>query len=193
MNVNEQEAKLRDEIIADAKNKADRIIARAKVDADDVIAKAHDEAVRKHQEHLAEAQTLAEDKTKSMLGDIDMEISRRWLRRQEQCIDELLQAALADCLNASGEARLQSLQALAAEAIEAIGEEVACEVRFKPSDVALVKELFEGKAQYSLCPDNSVEGGLVLIASDGTKTFDNTYRKRLERMRDDLRCLVVED
>ena len=204
MNDNQQESRLRDEILADAHAKAENIIAQAQKDADDIVAKANEASEARRTQRLDEARALAGLRTKTILGDIDMELSRRWLKRQEECIEALLQEALSACLSTTGERRVTSFRALAAEALTAIGSGVSCEVRVNPSDMSFVtsqwlrdiaSEIFgsEDSAEYTVKSDERVNGGLAFAAVDGSCMFENTYAKRLSRMKEQLRVTAAAD
>ena len=58
---------------------------------------------------------------------------------------------------------------------------------------AQAKEVFgaEASATYAVEQDDSLPGGIVFVSEDGRKTFDNTYMRRLERMRSELRLIIV--
>lgn len=198
--MNEQELKLQQEIISEAKTKAERIVARARNDADAVIAASREAAEKKHQERLAEARETAAKDARTLLSGIDMEIARRWLLRQEQCIDDVLRQALQDAEATTGDARRQALEGLAREAFAALGDG-PCTVRVGQADQAIVtaewcalqaRAVFpESTAAFTVQVDDALAGGLVITTVDGRKSFDNTFARRLARMHDELRLLLV--
>lgn len=199
--MNEQVIKLREEIIEDAKAKAERIVARAKNDADAVISKARAASKARHEERMDEAKAIADKQYKAIVSSIDMEVTRRWLLCQEACIDKVLKEALDTAEAVSGEARVASLTSLAREAMAAIGN-VGCTVRVSEKDAGLVtsawlsqqaQALFgaDATADFQVTIDNTLDGGLVFTSNDGKKSFDNSYACRLARMHDELRLLLV--
>ena len=108
---------------------------------------------------------------------------------------------MVDAEAAEGDRREASLQALAREAMAAIGNE-SCRVRVGKAASSVVtadwlaaqaKEVFgaEASATYAVEQDDSLPGGIVFVSEDGRKTFDNTYLRRLERMRSELRLIIV--
>ena len=199
--MNQQEDKLQGEILEDAKTKAERLIARAKNDADAVILNAQKEAEEKHRQRIQDAQQEAQSQTKTILAGIQMEISRRWLAKREQCIDNVLGKALEDACRATPDQRRQALMALAREAIRAIGNQ-PCKVTVSQQDqdiatpqwlADLAGETLGGQEppQYTVTADQTMDGGIRLQTVDGRRTFDNSFQLRLSRMKDQLRLLLV--
>ena len=195
-----QEDKLKQELLADADAQAAEIIARAQEEADKMIAQARQNAAEKREARLAAAAEEAEKQCRSIFADIDLETSRRWLRKQESCIDELLQTALAKADKAEGFDRAASLASLAKEALAAIGDR-DCAVSFNPADEAIVtrdwlqklsREIYPGSTSvYVLKADPSIDGGIVLETKDGARQVDNSYQTRLQRMKDSLRLVAI--
>ena len=195
-----QEDKLKQELLADANAQAAEIIARAQEEADKMIAQARQNAAEKREARLAVATEEAERQCRSIFADIDLETSRRWLRKQESCIDELLQTALAKADKAEGFDRAASLASLAKEALAAIGDR-DCAVSFNPADEEIVtrdwlqklsREIFPGSTSvYVLKADPSIDGGIVLETKDGARQVDNSYKTRLQRMKDSLRLVAI--
>ena len=195
-----QEDKLKQELLADADAQAAEIMARAQEEADKLIQQARQNAAEKREARLAAAMEEAEKQCRSITADIELETNRRWLRKQEACIDELLQAALAKADKAEGFDRAASLASLAKEALAAIGDR-DCAVFFNPADEAIVtrdwlqklsREVYPGSnSVYVLKADPSIDGGIVLETKDGARRVDNSYRTRLKRMKDSLRLVAI--
>jgi len=198
--MNEQETKLQDEIFAEARAKAERVVARAKNDADGILASGRRAAQERHEARLKEVGDLADSQCKSMLIGIDMEINRRWLKRQEACIDALLAEALADAEALQGAEREAMMGQLTREAFQAMGN-VPCQAVVSAQDRGLVtaqwiqeqlRGIFpDGVAAIDVVADDTVKGGIVLKASDGSRTFDNSLKTRLVRLHDELRLLTL--
>lgn len=202
MTDNHQEEKLRQEILGDAKTKADRAVARAKNEAAKNIAKAKDDAARKRQNRLEEAGRDIEAKCRAILVDVDRESRRHWLLKREECIEAMFQDALEDAANATGEDHERSMAQLAEEAIHAIGA-AAMTVTFPTADATLVTQDWlaavatkalgsaEGTS-FTLNPRQDALPGIIFATDDGQRTFDNTYASRLAKMKDDLRILAID-
>ena len=195
-----QEDKLKQELLADANAQAAEIMARAQEEADRMIEQARRHAAERREARLAAAMEEAEKRCRSIFADIELEMSRRWLRKQEACIDELLQTALAKADKAEGFDRASSLASLAKEALAAIGDR-DCSVFFNPADEVVVtrdwlqklsREVYPGSTSvYVLKADPSIDGGIVLETKDGARQVDNSYRTRLLRMKDGLRLVAI--
>ena len=202
MTDNYQEEKLRQEILGDARTKAERTVARARNEAGKNIARAQEDAAKKREARLAEAERDIEDKCNALLLDVERESRRHWLLGREACIDAMLQEALKTAEQTTGEAHAKSMEMLAEEAIRAIGP-TAMTVTFPPQDshlvtpqwlLAIAEKLFgaDSVASFTLAPNQNAPQGISFTTDDGQRTFDNTYASRLAKMKDNLRLLVVE-
>ena len=195
-----QEDKLKQELLADADAQAKEIVARAQEEADKIVGEARQEAAKKLEARLADAAAEAEKQSRSIFADIELETNRRWLRKQEACIEDLLQAALAKADKAEGFDRAASLASLAKDALRAIGGR-DCIVTFNPQDASIVtadwiqklsREIYpEASYAYELKADASIDGGIVVETADGARQVDNSYKTRLQRMRDELRLVAI--
>ena len=195
-----QEDKLKQELLADADAQAKEIVARAQEEADKIVGEARQEAAKKLEARLADAAAEAEKQSRSIFADIELETNRRWLRKQEACIEDLLQSALAKADKAEGFDRAASLASLAKDALRAIGDR-DCAVFFNPADEAIVtrdwlqklsREVYPGSTSvYVLKPDPSIDGGIVFETKDGARQVDNSYKTRLLRMKDSLRLVAI--
>ena len=196
-----QEEKLRQEILGDAKTKADRTIARARNEAAKNIAKAKDDAAKKREARLEEANRDIESKCKAILLDVERESRRHWLLGRESCINEMLQKALEAASQTTGDEHAKSMAMLAEEALRAIGP-VAMTVTFPSQDSTLVtpqwlqaiaEKVFgaDNSASFTLNPQQDALPGIIFASDNGQRTFDNTYASRLDKMKDELRLLTV--
>ena len=201
MTENYQEEKLRQEILGDARTKAERTVVRAKNEAAKNISKAQEDAAKKREVRLAEANRDIDSKCKSILLDVERESRRHWLLGREACIDAMLQDALKAACEAEGEEHAKSMELLAEEAIRAIGQ-TSMTVTFPESDNNLVtlpwlreiaERLFgaQNNVSFTLNPKRDAPAGVSFISDDGKRAFDNTYASRLSKMKDNLRILVV--
>lgn len=199
--MSEQESKLHEEIIAEARSKAEHQLARARNEADAVLEAARKAAREKREARLKEARELAAKRSHAIVSGVELETTRRWLQKQEACIDAELNQALAEAEAVTGARREDALRQLAREALQAIGD-VSCTVTVSPADSSLVTpdwlsaimvELYpESKSTFTVAPDNAIRCGVVVASDDGRKSFDNTCRRRLERLRDQLRLLLAD-
>ena len=193
--MNNQEEKLRQEIIGDAKAKAERTIAKAMLSADKLAEEAKKEAAEKRALRLKEAEEKAEKRCAAIMVDVQREARRHWLTEREKCIDELFAEALSNAENVTGEQHRKSLESLAKEAIAAIGCK-DMKVLFQTADNAIVSEdwlkkiameLFGKAPKFVLESSDDAHAGLAFVTLDGQRSFDNTYASRLTIMHDSLR------
>ena len=193
---NQQEEKLRQEILGDAKLKAERLVARAKVNADRLLAETRAQGEEKRKRRLEEAEATADKQCASILADVLREARRHRMFKREESLDALFARALSEAENASDEKHRRSLEMLAREAMTAIGPR-EMKVIFSAADASIVtpewlaalsRELFGEKAPaVTPEPSASAKPGLLFASLDGCRTFDNTYAARLERMHELLR------
>ncbi len=191
-----QEEKLRQEILADAKKRADRIIARAKSDAANAekAAAAANEKLR--QERLAAAQEESDVRHRSIIQGLWSEKRKLWLVAREECLDalfaEVRQEAVA--IPVDDPRHGQSLARLIAEGIASVdAPEVVLQVT--EADAKLVtpawlqKNLPEEFAavKISVQCDKAIRGGVKISSADGRRNFDNTYGGRLHRLHESFR------
>lgn len=199
---NFQEEKLRQEILGDAKVKAERTIARAKNEADKSVAKAMADSAKKKQDRMVEAQADADARCRAIMLEVQRETRRHWLLKREACLDEMFSGALATASSATGVERVKSLAMLAEEAIAAIGP-AKMEVTFRTQDAdvitipwleAIAAKLFgaDNEAAFALSAAPDAPAGISFATEDGRRTFDNTYASRLKKMKDDLRIIAVD-
>jgi vacuolar-type H+-ATPase subunit E/Vma4 len=199
-----QEERLRQEILADARKKAERIAVRADAERDRALQQFKQEHEQKRQSHLEEVRQEAARQVRSIQNSIGMEIRRRWLNKREEAINEFFQTVLNQAGECSGKRRQESLCFLAEEALQALSTG-AYLVECAKADAALVTEdwLFEraiavlgdkGRScAFSVSPRQEISGGLRFQARDGSLSFDNTYRNRLNDLRDALRRRLAEE
>ena len=199
--MNEQETRLREAILAEARKAADDILAAARKEADALKASSAEARRKSREAALANAAEVAEKKCAKIAAKATMDISRQWLERQEACIDAVLQEALAEVEAMEGENRETALEILTGEALLAVGDE-SCRVIVGKKDAALVtpewikevrKTTFDSSdtTTYTIEVDETLGGGVVFITEDGHLTFDNTFARRLERCRSELRLEVA--
>ena len=193
--MNNQEEKLRQEILGDAKAKAERTIAKAMLSADKLAEEAKKSADEKRALRLKEAEEKAEKRCAAIMMDVQREARRHWLNERERCIDELFAEALSKAESTKGEKHRKSLESLAKEAIAAIGCK-DMKVAFPTADKAVLSgewlkaiamELFGNAPEFVLEPSDDARPGLAFETLDGQRSFDNTYASRLENMHDSLR------
>ena len=201
-NPTNQEARLREEILGDARSKAERAWARAKNEADALRRKCKRDISAQRTARLNEVATAAREEGRNQLMQVERQTHALWLKRREDCLEELFAKAVAECARLTGERRERSLAALTEEAMRSLGALPSLCVRFS-ADAAdlltvqwfriLAEHVFgeAGKAmEFEL--DAEGEPGIVLSTPDGRMCSDNTYRARLRYLKEELRTMVLQ-
>lgn len=197
----EQEKRLRDEILADARQRSERVIARAKRDADNARRRAVAANERRRTEVLEETRSESARKKRNLVQSAWGDTRNMWLRRREACIDKLLERVLkrVDGLPAGDADRMASMENLAAEALAALLPVKELKVFVASADLATVTETWladrcpAGAAvpSFIVAADDAIRGGIRMESGDGMRSYDNTYEARLERRHSDFRSMLA--
>jgi vacuolar-type H+-ATPase subunit E/Vma4 len=193
--MSEQEQKLRDEILNDAKRKAERTVSRARREAEKAHEQAADEQRAEREQALARVAERADARCRAILATVSQEVRQRRLRAREDIIERCLDEALALAAGLSGEEAKESLRGLLAEALQALGPGEAV-IRLRAEDASLLSAEFLSSlgadpATLTVKADETIGGGVVVESADGRRQFDNTYATRRERLRERLRTLLA--
>ena len=115
MTMEGQEKRLEEEILGDARQKADHVVARATADAATAVKRAKVLNERRRNKALAQTREEAERKAENIVSGIWNEQRKMWLIRREQAIQTFLNGMLDELAAkpANATERLASLEALA--------------------------------------------------------------------------------
>ena len=192
-----QEEKLRQEILAEARNRADKIVARATSAAAAAKARAEKNAQELRERTLEQTRKEAAVKARNIIQGIWMEERKMWLRKREECLTKFSQSLLKDAqeLPADDPFRIKSLEKLAKEALAAI-EANSVTVSVSERDLPLVTpQWLAAQAGRELdarvVADKAVLGGIRIATADGLRVYDNTYTGRLARLQEEFRREVA--
>jgi vacuolar-type H+-ATPase subunit E/Vma4 len=199
--MNDNENKLRQELLADAQRQAEQAMGRARAAATNALAVVREEQAQVREKRLQEAQLEAEARARAITARIRHEVQRRWLMLREEGLERLFAEVLPRLERGDGIDRQRSLRQLLQEALEALGP-MAVKVRLNPDSAALLT----AEALAAVCSlawpnatppprveraiDAGLRPGVVVESADGRLVFDNTYATRLERLRGPLRSLA---
>ncbi len=202
--MNDQESKLREEILRDAEAKAAELLAKARTEADAITAQAAAEAAALRQAELAKAEALAEARCRAIASGTETEVRRRWLVRRESVIDAALGEGLKLAESAPDADRARALETLLAEAVAGFAPDAdGLTIAVRVADAALLTpQILAGVAKragvaesaaatWKVVTESALTPGLVVTASDGRRRCDQTFAARLVRMRYDLRMQVA--
>jgi len=200
-----QEDKLQQEILSDARRKTKRVVERAERDAEKLVKAALRRQERAKQARLREAEHTADGESRAIRASIEFERTRHWLIAREEELDALFTAAVEglDCDALPDADRAESLKQLLTEALSATAPG-ALSIEVRPADRHLLTEQLLADVKTALDADaagvtisvmerEGLGAGVVVRSDDGRKCFDNTYATRLSRMKAVLRATVSCD
>ncbi len=195
---------LKDEILADARRRAERVLKRAGRDGERVarreLRKAED--LRKH--HIEQAGARIERDKVVFASGLVLEERRRRLATQGQLIDEVFAQALERLRGREGFDYRAVVIRLAVEAVQAMqGDEFV--LRLGEADLASMKnDLPAEVARTVKGPDGRevrlrvaddpapIAGGVIVARADGCAEYDNSLAARLKRLSSDVRFEVAD-
>lgn len=197
----EQEERLRQALLDEARMEADSLIAKAHEEAKALTVQGERENAALRKERLEALEAEYSQKKIQALRNAEVMGEREWLLAQENAIEGVLTKALATAEGLSGDARVRALARLLTEAFRAVGRG-ACQVLVNSQDgkwltddwaLARYQEVFgnDAKDAVSVVAGGCVMGGVIVRTEDGMREFDNTFAMRMERMKDDLRVYVA--
>jgi V/A-type H+/Na+-transporting ATPase subunit E len=187
---------LSDEILSDARKKAERAAKRAERDAAGILAAAGKEAEAAAERVVATARRRAERQARSLLATVEQEVRRDLLESQEAELDRLFRAALDRAGQPQGADAAAMLAALAAEGVAALrSREIV--LGFAPGGAGVATEAWLAEVRRRAGRDDAtirvsptpepIQGGVVGRSADGRQVYDNSFAARLERLRPALR------
>jgi vacuolar-type H+-ATPase subunit E/Vma4 len=195
-----------EKILGDARSQAKRALDNARRSREAEEAKAAKEAGGVREKILSQARRRAELLRSKETAAAQIETKRVMLRSREEAIGRVLSAieeGLAE-MRSQPEYR-EALRNLAAEAVEGIGDRRVV-LRVAESDRKLADSVFVadvaervgkvgGKGvEIEIKLDPEIEdGGCVATSADGRIVLNNTFGRRLERLRPALRGEIVNE
>lgn len=196
-----------EKILGDARAEAERATKSAERSIEAERRKAESEAEKARQEILDRIRKKAEALRAKEIATAKIESKRVLLKAREQAIGRVLDKiaeALSQVRADRGE-YAKSLQKLATEAVSAL-DLPKVKVRISPEDAALADSGFvkDVTADVKAATGKDVEieveedeglksGGCIAASEDGRIIFDNTFSRRLERLKPELRSLIARE
>jgi len=190
-------------ILADAEAEAKILLAEAESESARVIKEAQDEAERRHQRILLEANTEAELVKKRELSRTGLKIRMDILTAKEKLIDQAFSKALEklQAITKTPE-YIPILENLIVEgAIGLGGGELQVQTNHNDSLQTqnfqkLEKRIYEQTKTNTtliLLPNRiNCVGGAIVKTTDGSIVIDNTFEEKLARQRRELRVLIAK-
>ncbi|MCD6239951.1 hypothetical protein J7K27_00315 [Candidatus Bathyarchaeota archaeon] len=187
------------EILEDAKREAEKVIREAEKKAEEILKRAKEDAEKIRNQLLAEAKEKGEIEKKKILSQAEIEAKSRLLEEKERLVNEAFSRALArlkDFIQTEG--YHDCLLQLIRDAAEKIGSDNLVIYVNSRDRKWLVKEGIERlRKELDLklrLADETLNclGGCIVKTSDGKVSYDNTFEKRLERLKHTLRIKVAK-
>ena len=198
------EAAIVDEIIGDARKQAQRLVDNAKMGVTAEEKKAEREVAKFEEDLRAGWDDRVEKIRTREVSTARIEARRLLLNARERAVVRVFEeiiSGLGFMREDPGRYR-DSLTRLAAEAVSAVGDE-GIVLRLSERDRGLADEAFVQAVSDGVAADAGglrlefdaadTGGGCFATSADGRVVFDNTFPRRLERMRSELRALIVAE
>jgi vacuolar-type H+-ATPase subunit E/Vma4 len=189
---------LAEEIMADARLKADRARSRGEKDAEKIRDRAAREADGARKTVLEQARERSEREGAIIIAGIEVEAKRQALELKERSVHEVLDLAREMLAQGQGYDRRASLGLLAAEAVAAMrATSIVLEV--SPTDKETVGPDFvgdvcrrAGREAHLELREADIPGGVIATSADGREIYDNSFPARLRRLTPALRVSIAD-
>lgn len=195
---------LGDEVLADARRRAERIRRRGRRDAERIRRQAEKEAQRVAEEILSEAHRRAEHSARMILATLDVEVHKATLNLKEEIVQACLEAAWRKLLRKDDYDYPAVVTRLAVSALARMpGREFILQVSNEdrdrlPEDLprrieeAVQREHHrEVKVRLAAEPGRFA-GGCVVLSADGRLRYDNSFEARRRRLQQQLRRTAAQ-
>lgn len=197
----EQENKLGQDLLEEARTRARQILEQSEKEAQKIAKAAQEHRDRLQRESLEEAELTVAREIRVRRAVQEMEKRRRRLMEEETLVLQVLDGAERQASNLQGEPRRLSLQERVNEAAAAVGNGDLV-IRIRPEDLALIGEStlinlaakdagMADAPSISVLADTTVTDGVIVETRDGKRRFDNTLSARRARLDKNLRLRVA--
>ena len=195
------EMKLEEEILADARRKADKIVERARRETEKILAQAEKSAEEEAAKIIAHFKERADKQRSIILATVDIEIKKRRLAREDRKVRSIIDEAKKRLFDKQSYDYKRALVNLATDAIRKMqGNDFVICLGKSDGNVAhdsllsAIKSGVEDRA-INLKFDSSpllITGGILVKSADGRQYYDNSFDARLKRLQDYLRKFVAD-
>ena len=196
-----------EKILSDGESQAKRVIDNARRSERSEKRKAEAEAEKVRHEIVGRAEARARTVRSKVVATGQIEAKRIVLRAREDAISKVFAAIEQELqtLRRNAADYRTALANLAVEAISAVGgSEITLKIGKEDRDLAdesLLDEIRKRAAE-EVASQTSITiefdpavtgGGCVAVSGEGRIVFDNTFSRRLERMKPELRSVIVRE
>lgn len=198
-NANPHQA-LQDEILADARRRADETVGKARREADAALAKARADAESERQAALKAAEAEARRRHDLVLAAIPIRVARRRAECVEAALEKVHDEARRRLEAREGFDPREGLMRLAAEALAAMeGNRFVLQVSDADRQALgdawldeLRRRVGRQGLELSMGPAGAaIRSGVILRDAEGRQVWDNSLAARLERLWPALRCEIA--
>lgn len=194
-------------ILSDGRARAKRILDSAERSAESEKRKAEAEADRARKEIMGQVARKVEAARSKEVAGAHIEAKRIFLRAREEAISKVFEAIREELKRFRGDKSRyrDALITLGAEAVRAIGGPEVI-VALGEEDRALAGAELAAEIEARLALEGSADvkvrividaavvgGGCLATSGDSRVIFDNTFPRRLERMKPSLRSTIVNE
>jgi len=199
MDQEDKKQALSEQILADARKKAERIVKRAKRDAARIMEEAEREGEKAAENLLAETEQEAEAEFRRLTAGIPSMKARKMLAAEEKILESVMDEAmerLRERFDADPAGHMRSL--LLGAVFEMPEDEMVVEVcerdrgiltaEFLEKIAAEVRDRQGRRVQFELPEEAAdISGGVIVRAKSGRTIYDNSFEARAKRLREELR------
>lgn len=192
-----------EKILSDAESQAKRVTDNARRSERSETRKAEAEAEKIRKEIIGKAEVRADSLRSKVIATAHIEAKRMVLRAREEAISKVFEKIAQELGSLKGKSAdyRKALANLAVEAVSAVGgSKVTLKIgrdEEKIVDDSLLGEIKRragGEIEVITEVDPALTGGgCVAVSGEGRIVFDNTFHRRLERMKPELRSVVVRE
>ncbi|MCX8111291.1 MAG: V-type ATP synthase subunit E family protein [Syntrophorhabdaceae bacterium] len=191
--------RLREEILADARKKADEIVSDARQEAEDILSNAEAESKRIRQEIIDQAKAEADRKSELILASVRVETGRLRAERIESLLESIYEEATKKILDSEDIDLSEVLVTLASDAISKMWGDFFIlrfsDSRHSISGDMLIQKILErvGKPlTISVSEERDIASpGIIIEDNEGRQIWDNRLLERLKRLWPELRRKIA--
>ena len=195
---------LRDRVLKQAQEQASEILDRAKRVSERDLVYAREEAEEIRSQQRSKVDPMAEMEGRKTLVDAEMEARRKLLEKKDELVSRIFAQAENRLEELRGsEAYMDIITRLIEEGVASIGAEITIGFSQKDKDAFTPEAISSIKSRVAKslgadirlnfqCIGSDISSGVIIKSKDGRVIIDNSFSKRLGRLKEELRGEVSE-
>lgn len=177
------EQKIIDKIISDAKSEAEKIVKNAKLSADKELKAAQEKVDKQLAAYKALSQAEAEKAASKELSGADMTAKKMILSKKQECLENVIQEAKEKLLNLSGDEYIKVIENMLDNVDKEKGQEIV--LSFKDKDT--LKDTVSKKGFKVSERTGNFKGGFIVTSGDieynySFESIINVERENIEQL-----------